>query len=80
MDDVYENIHDYSSSGKRKILIVFDDMIAGVMANKNFQAIIKELFLIYRKLIKTCFYCTILFFFSKRCSIKFNTLSNYENQ
>ena len=28
MDDVYENIHDYNSSRKRKILIVFDDMIA----------------------------------------------------
>ena len=26
MDDVYENIHDYNSSRKRKILIVFDDM------------------------------------------------------
>ena len=28
MDDVYENIHDYNSSRRRKILIVFDDMIA----------------------------------------------------
>ena len=27
MDDVYENIHDYNSSRKRKNLIVFDDMI-----------------------------------------------------
>ena len=27
MDDVYENIHDYNSSRKRKTLIVFDDMI-----------------------------------------------------
>ena len=45
MDDVYENIHDYSSSRKRKILIVFDDMIADIMTNKKFQAIIKELFI-----------------------------------
>ena len=28
MDDVYENIDDYNPMRKRKILIVFDDMIA----------------------------------------------------
>ena len=36
MDDIYENINDYNSSRKRKILIVFDDMIADIMTNKNF--------------------------------------------
>ena len=41
MDDVYENIHDYNSSRKRKFLIVFDDTIADIMTNKKFQAIIK---------------------------------------
>ena len=40
MDDVYENINDYNSSRKRKILIVFDDMIADIMTNKKFQSII----------------------------------------
>ena len=44
MDDFYENIHDYNSSRKREILIVFDYMIADIMTNKKFQAIIKELF------------------------------------
>ena len=39
MDDVYENINDYNPSRKRKILIVFDDMIAEIMSNKKFQAI-----------------------------------------
>ena len=28
MDDVYDNINDYNAKKKRKILIVFDDMIA----------------------------------------------------
>ena len=28
MDDVYENIDDYNPTSERKILIVFDDMIA----------------------------------------------------
>ena len=50
MDDVYKNINDYNSSRKRKILIVFDDMIADIMSNKKFQAIIKELFIRCRKL------------------------------
>ena len=50
MDDVYKNIHDYNSSRKRKILIVFDDMIADIMANKKFQSIIKGLFIRCRKL------------------------------
>ena len=50
MDDVYENIDDYNPSRKRKILIVFDDMIADIITNKKFQAIIKELFTRCRKL------------------------------
>ena len=50
MDDVYENINDYNPIRKRKKLIVFDDMIADIMTNKKFQAIIKELFIRCRKL------------------------------
>ena len=50
LDDVYNNINDYNPNRKRKILIVFDDMIADIMTNKRFEAIIKELFIRYRKL------------------------------
>ena len=50
MDDVYENINDYNPNWWRKILIVFDDMIADIMTNKEFHAIIKELFIRRRKL------------------------------
>ena len=46
MGDVYSNIDDYNPKRKRKNLIVFDDIIADVMTNKKFQAIIKELFII----------------------------------
>ena len=49
MDNFYENIHDYKSSRKRKILIVFDDMIADIITNKKLQAIMKELFIRCRK-------------------------------
>ena len=50
MDDVYENIDEYNPNRQRKILIVFDDMIADIMTNKKFQAMIKELFIRCRKL------------------------------
>ena len=50
MDDVYENINDYNLSRKRKIFIVFDDMIADIMTNKKFKSIIKELFIRRRRL------------------------------
>ena len=49
MNDVYENINDYNPSKKRKILIVFGDMIAGIKNNKGFQAIIEELFIRCKK-------------------------------
>ena len=48
VDNVYENID--NQNRKRKILIVFDDMIADIMANRRLQAIIKELFIRFRKL------------------------------
>ena len=50
MDDAYENINDYNPVRKRKKLVVFDEIIADIMTNKKFQAIIKELFIICRKL------------------------------
>ena len=50
MDDIYKNIDDYNPSRKRKILIVFDGMIADIMTNKKFQSIIKELIIRCRKL------------------------------
>ena len=50
MDDVYNNINDYNPKRKRKVSIVFDDMIADIMTNKKFQAIIKEFFIRSRKL------------------------------
>ena len=49
MSDVYENIDNYNPNRKRKILIVFHDMIADIVTNKRFQSIIKELFIRCRK-------------------------------
>ena len=50
MYDVFTNINDYNKQRKRKVLIVFDDMIADIMNNKNFKAVVKELFIPCRKL------------------------------
>ena len=41
MNDVYENIDNYNPNRRRKILIVFDDMIIDIMTNKKFQSLIK---------------------------------------
>ena len=43
MDDAYNNIDDYNPSRKRKVLIVFDYLIADIMTNKKLQAIMNYL-------------------------------------
>ena len=78
MDDDYDNIDDYNPKRKGKILLVFDDMIADIMTNERFQAIIKELF-IGRKLSISCIHHTVLFRCSTRSQIKLYTLCNNEN-
>ena len=45
MQDVYKNIEDYNSIKKRKILIVFDDMIADMISNNKLNPIVTELFI-----------------------------------
>ena len=50
MDDIYKNIEEYNPSKKRKILIVFDDMIADMLSNKKLNPIVTELFIRGRKL------------------------------
>ena len=45
MQDVYKNIEDYNPEKKRKILIVFDDMIADMINNKKFNPVVTELFI-----------------------------------
>ena len=50
MNDVFTNIGDYNKQRKQKVLIIFDDMVADIMSDKKFKAIIKELFIRCRKL------------------------------
>ena len=41
MDDIYESIEDCNKKRKRKILIVFDDMISHVMLVKKINKFLK---------------------------------------
>ena len=50
MNDVLHNIINYNKNRDKKVLIVFDDMIADIEYNKNFKQIIKELFYRARKI------------------------------
>ena len=50
MQDVYNNIENYNLGKKRKILIVFDDMIADMINNKKLNPVVTELFIRGRKL------------------------------
>ena len=50
MQDVYKIIKEYNPGKKRKILIVFDDMIADMINNKKLNSIVTELFIRGRKL------------------------------
>ena len=50
MNDIYKNIEEYNPNKKRKILIVFDDVIADMLCNKKVNPIVNELFLRGRKI------------------------------
>ena len=74
MDGIYENIDDYNPNRKRKKIIVFDGMIADIMTNKKFQAIIKELFIRCGKLNILLAFIT-QFYFSVPKDVRLNSIN-----
>ena len=50
MQDVYKKIENYNPNKKRKVIIVFDDMIAHMINNKKLNSIVTKLFIRGRKL------------------------------
>ena len=50
MQDVYKNIDEYNTDKERKILMVFDDMIANTINNKKLNSIVTEVFIRGKKL------------------------------
>ena len=62
MQDVYKNINYYNSNKDRKILIVFDDMIADMINNNKLSLIVTELFIRGSKLNNSLVFITQLYF------------------
>ena len=62
MDDIYKNIKEYNPNKKRKIIIVFDEMIADMLNTEKLNPIVTELFIRGRKKNHfSCFYYIISF-------------------
>ena len=72
MNDIYKNIKEYNPNKKRKILIVFDDMIADMLSNKKLNPTVTELFIRVRKLNISLVFITQLYF-SVPKNIKLNS-------
>ena len=62
MDDVLDYINNYNKNRDKKVLIVFDDMIADIEYNKKFKKIIKEQFYRARKINVSIVFITQSFF------------------
>ena len=50
MEDIYTNIEEYNPNKNRKILIVFDDIIADMLSNEKLNPIVTKLFIRGRNL------------------------------
>ena len=60
MDDVVDVINNYNKTRDKKVLIVFDDMIADIEYNKKFKRIIKELLYRARKMFLLYLFCNLI--------------------
>ena len=58
----FSEIEDYNKKRKRKVLIIFDDMISHVMSDKKTQQILKDLFIRCRKLNILLYFLTKSYF------------------
>ena len=62
MDDILLDVEDYNKKRKRKVLIIFDDMISHVMSDQKAQQILKDLFIRCRKLNSSLCFLTQSYF------------------
>ena len=80
MDDIYQDIYDYNKKRKRKVLVVFDDMISLVMSNKNAQQVLKYLFIRCIKLnVSFCFITQSYFSVLKDVKLNCTHLLTFKN-
>ena len=62
MQDVYKNIEDYNPNKMRKVLIIFDGMIADMINNKKLNPVVTELFIRGGKLNSSIVFITQSYF------------------
>ena len=67
MHSVYKNINEYNVDKDRKIVIVFDDMIADMINNKNLNSVVTDLFIRDRKLSISLVFITQSYLKFQRC-------------
>ena len=67
MQYVYKNIEEYNPGKKRKVLIVFDDMIADMINNKKLNPIVTELLVRVENWIFLLPLLSIYFYLILRC-------------
>ena len=76
MRDVYKNIEDCNPRRIRKVLIVFDDMIADMINNKKLNPMVTELFVRGRKLIISIAFITQSYFKVPK-DVRLNSMTFY---
>ena len=78
IDHVYENLDDYNPTKKRRVLIVFDDMIADMKSNKIIKSY-SHLIVFKRKKTKYFFFSISQSSFKVPKIIRLNALFHHEN-
>ena len=79
MNDIFKNIEECNLNKKRKIFIVFDDMITDILSNKTLYSVVTKLFIITGRKANISLVFITQYFFHIPKNIKFNTLFCYEN-
>ena len=80
MQDVYKYIDEYNIDRGRKILLVFDDMMAYMINNKKLNSVVTELFIRGRKLnISLVFITQSYFNVSKDVKTEYYSLFYHKN-
>ena len=76
MNDIYGNIEEYNPNKELKLLMIFDDMTADRLGNKNLNLVATELFIRRRNLNTSLVFITQYYFaVAKNIRLKFY----YEN-
>ena len=79
MRDIYKSTEKDNPTKKRKILIVFDDMIADMLSNEKHNPILTELFIRGRKL-NTSVVLITQFYFAVPKNIKLNSTHYFQTK